>query len=85
MSNSTVGAPAASVSDGNAGLGRSLGMRGPGRRVWVAEVSGPERIRACQTQLVPIQLAIQCLRRWASGGLGWGCVFALVAVGFGLG
>ena len=26
---------------------------------------------ACQSQLAPIQLAIQCLRRWASGGLGW--------------
>ena len=46
-------------------------MQGPGRRVWVAEVSVPERNLACQIQLVPIQLAIQCLRRWASGGLGW--------------
>ena len=69
-----VGVRVSSASDGNAGLSRSLGTQGPDRRVWVAEVSVPERYLACQTQLAPIHLAIQCLRRWVSVTLCWWCV-----------
>ena len=43
MSNSTLVTSTSSANDGNAGISTSLGMQGPGRRVWVAEVSVQER------------------------------------------
>ena len=85
MSNSTVGVPVSAASDGNAGLRRAPGMRGPGRRVWVAEVSGPERILAPD----PAGAGPICDPVPEPVGIGravWvGCGFHWVASGFGLG
>ena len=63
---------------GTRGVSSRFGMRGPDRRVSVAEVSVPDRNLACQIQLAPIHFAIQALSRSVSVGLCRWCVVFIV-------